>query len=47
VAIRYRKLILAWSWSAPTDADLRSIPPSTLTLGASPFVLIGPAMAKP
>jgi hypothetical protein len=44
LATRYRKLILAWCWSAPSEADLRSIPSSSLILGDSPFVLIGPSM---
>jgi len=45
VATRYRKLILAWTWSAPTESELKSIPASSLTLGDSRPISIGPQMA--
>jgi hypothetical protein len=44
VATRHRKLIFAWIWSAPTESELKSIPASSLTLGDSTPIAIGPEM---
>lgn len=46
VATRYRKLILVWSWSAPTQSELQNIPLSNLTLGSGHPVEIGPSLAN-
>jgi hypothetical protein len=44
VATRYRKLILTWRWTAPTQSDLHSIPATTVSLGGGPPLRIGPAI---
>jgi len=45
VATRYRKLIFAWCWRAPTESELRNIPPSRVSFGGGPQIVIGPGMA--
>jgi hypothetical protein len=42
---RYRKLILIWYWTAPTESDLRAIPDASLTLANSSPIAIGPSLA--
>lgn len=45
VVTRYRKLLLAWCWSAAAESQLRAIRPTNVIFGDAAPIAIGPGMS--